>query len=308
MDIDLISNIIFATIRTGTPLLIVALGELVCEKSGVLNLGQEGMMLIGAVVGFIAGFHSGSVTVGFLCAMAAGLCMSLLFGFVTMNLNANQVASGLALTIFGTGLSGFIGLSYVGKALPGVEAIVIPGLGSIPLLGKAFFSHDIIVYLSIVLCVLVYYFFKSTRAGLIVKAVGESPESAQAVGLSVLSVRYMAIMFGGAMAGLAGGYLSLIYTPLWADGMTAGRGWIALALVVFASWRVERVLLGAYLFGAASIVNLILQGYNVSVSPNLLATLPYVATILVLVILSSNQSRAKLFAPVSLGQPFHRSH
>jgi len=308
MDIDLIANIFFATIRTGTPLLIVALGELVCEKSGVLNLGQEGMMLMGAVIGFIAGFHSGSVTVGFLCAMLAGIGMSLIFGLITMNLNANQVASGLALTIFGAGLSGFIGLNYVGEAMPGVDAVVIPGLGALPFFGKAFFSHDIFVYLSIFLCIAIYYFFKSTRAGLIVKAVGESPESAQAVGLSVLTVRYMAIMFGGAMAGLAGAYLSLIYTPLWADGMTAGRGWIALALVVFASWRVERVLLGAYLFGAASIVNLILQGYNVSISPNLLATLPYVATILVLVMLSSNQSKIKLFAPVSLGKPFHRSN
>ncbi|MEH6591891.1 MAG: ABC transporter permease [Halioglobus sp.] len=305
MDIDLIANIIFATIRTGTPLLIVALGELVCEKSGVLNLGQEGMMLMGAVVGFIAAFHSDSMLVGFVAAMLAGISMSLIFGFITMNLNANQVASGLALTIFGTGLSGFIGLNYVGKALGGVDALVIPGLGSIPLLGKALFSHDVLVYLSLILCVLVYYFFQKTRAGLIVKAVGESPESAQAIGLSVLGVRYMAITFGGAMAGMAGAYLSLIYTPLWAEGMTAGRGWIALALVVFASWRVERVLFGAYLFGAASIVNLIMQGYGVAISPNLLATLPYVATIVVLVMLSSNQSKVKLYAPVSLGKPFH---
>ncbi len=308
MDIDLIANLVFATMRTGTPLLIVALGELVCEKSGVLNLGQEGMMLMGAVVGFMAGVHSDSVFVGFLCAMAAGISMSLIFGFLTMHLNANQVASGLALTIFGTGLSGFIGLNYVGMALDGVDVIAIPGLSSIPFFGTAFFSHDIFVYLSIITCVLVYFFFKSTRAGLIVKAVGESPESAQAVGLSVLRVRYMAIMFGGAMAGMAGAYLSLVYTPLWADNMTAGRGWIALALVVFASWRVERLILGAYLFGAASIVNLVLQGYNVSISPNILATLPYVATILVLVALSSNQSKVKLFAPVSLGKPFHRSN
>jgi len=307
MDIDLIANLVFATMRTGTPLLIVALGELVCEKSGVLNLGQEGMMLMGAVVGFMAAIHSDSVFVGFLCAIAAGVSMSLIFGFITMNLNANQVASGLALTIFGTGLSGFIGLNYVGMALEGIEVIAIPGLSSIPFIGTAFFSHDIIVYLSIIMCVLVYFFFKSTRAGLIVKAVGESPESAQAVGLSVLRVRYLAIMFGGAMAGMAGAYLSLVYTPLWADNMTAGRGWIALALVVFASWRVERLVLGAYLFGAASIVNLVLQGYNVSVSPNILATLPYLATILVLVALSSNQSKVKLFAPVSLGKPFHRS-
>jgi general nucleoside transport system permease protein len=307
MDIDLLANILFATIRTGTPLLIVALGELVCEKSGVLNLGQEGMMLMGAVVGFIAAFHADSVTLGMLAAIVAGMAMALLFGFIAMQLNANQVATGLALTIFGTGLSGFIGLNYVGEALKGISEINIPLLSEIPVLGKIFFSHDIIVYISIALSVGVYYFFKSTRAGLIVKAVGESPESAQAIGLPVLKVRYMAVLFGGAMAGLAGGYLSLVYTPLWADNMTAGRGWIALALVVFASWRVERVLIGAYLFGLASIMHLILQGFNVSISSNLLATLPYVATIVVLVLLSRNQSKIKLFSPISLGKPFHPS-
>ena len=307
MDIDLIANILFATIRTGTPLLIVALGELVCEKSGVLNLGQEGMMLMGAVAGFIVALHTGNNWVGMGAAMSAGVLMSLLFGFIAMQLNANQVATGLALTIFGTGLSGFIGLNYVGKSLQGFTELHIPVLSNIPVLGGFLFSHDIFVYISIALCVGVYYFFKKSRAGLIVKAVGESPESAQAIGLPVLKVRYLAVMFGGAMAGLAGGYLSLVYTPLWADNMTAGRGWIALALVVFASWRVERVLLGAYLFGLASIMHLILQGFSVSISPNLLATLPYVATIVVLVLLSRNQSKIKLFSPMSLGKPFHPS-
>ncbi len=307
MDIDLIANILFATIRTGTPLLLVALGELVCEKSGVLNLGQEGMMLMGAVAGFIAALHTDSLAVGFLFAIFAGISMSLIFAYVALNLNANQVATGLALTIFGTGLSGFIGLNYVGESLEGVKAIPIIGLSSIPMVGKVLFSHDVLVYFSILMCVLIYYFFKSSRAGLIVKAVGESPEAAQAIGLPVLSVRYLAVMFCGAMAGMAGAYLSLVYTPLWADNMTAGRGWIALALVVFASWRVERVLFGAYLFGVASIMHLILQGYNVSVSPNILATIPYVATILVLVILSANQSKIKLYTPLSLGKPFHPS-
>lgn len=307
MDIELIGNILHLTIRAGTPLLIVALGELVCEKSGILNLGQEGMMLMGAVVGFIAGYHSGSITFGFLMGILAGVSMSLLFGFISMQLNANQVATGLALTIFGTGLSGFIGLEYVGESIKGLEELELFGLNQIPFLGDVLFSHDIFVYLSIALSVVVYYFFKSTRAGLIVKAVGESPESAQAIGLSVLKVRYLAIMFGGGMAGLAGAYLSLVITPLWADNMTAGRGWIALALVVFASWRVERVLLGAYLFGLAGIMNLVLQGMGVSTSPNLLATMPYVATIVVLVLLSRNQAKIKLFAPVSLGKPFHTS-
>jgi ABC-type uncharacterized transport system permease subunit len=307
MDMDLIANILFATIRTGTPLLIVALGELVCEKSGVLNLGQEGMMLMGAVVGFIVALHTGNNFAGVGAAIAAGALMSLLFGFIAMQLNANQVATGLALTIFGTGLSGFIGLNYVGESLKGFTELPIIGLSQIPFIGKVLFSHDIFVYVSIALCVGIYFFFKNSRGGLIVKAVGESPESAQAIGISVLKVRYMAVIFGGAMAGLAGGYLSLVYTPLWADNMTAGRGWIALALVVFASWRVERVMLGAYLFGIASIMHLILQGFSVSISPNLLATLPYVATIVVLVLLSRNQTKIKLFSPVSLGKPFHPS-
>ncbi len=305
MDIDLIASILFAAIRSGTPLLMVALGELVCEKSGVLNLGQEGMMLMGAVTGFIAAFHTGSIAAGFLCAVIAGIAMALLFGFVALSLNASQVASGLALSILGIALSGSVGLNYVGKPLAGLGSLAIPGLSDIPLLGQALFSHDILVYLSVLLCALVYCFFKRTHAGLIVKAVGESPAAAQAIGLPVLTVRFLAVMFGGAMAGMAGAYLSLVYTPLWADNMTAGRGWIALALVVFASWRAERVIFGAYLFGAASIMHLVLQGFNLAVSPNLLATIPYVATILVLIALSTNQARVRMHTPAALGKPFH---
>jgi simple sugar transport system permease protein len=307
MDIDLIANILFATVRMGTPLLIVAIGELVCEKSGVLNLGQEGMMLMGAVVGFMIAFHTDSLFIGFIGAVAAGVLMALLFAVITMNFYANQVATGLALTILGVGLSGFIGRGYVGEALSSVD-FQIPLLSSIPFFGKALFSHDLLVYISIGLAITVYWFFKSTRAGLVVKAVGESPESAQSLGLSVLKVRYLAIIFGGAMAGLAGGYLSLIDTPLWAENMTAGRGWIALALVVFASWRVERAVLGAYLFGFMSIMHMVLQSFGLSVSSNLLATLPYVATVVVLVLLSRNQQRIKLFAPMSIGKSFHSAH
>ncbi len=307
MDIDLIANILFAAIRTGTPLLLVALGELVCEKSGVLNLGQEGMMLMGAVTGFIAAFHTGSIVAGVLCAILAGIGMALLFGLVALSLNASQVASGLALSIFGVGLSGFVGSNYIGKPLQGLGTLTIPGLSDIPLFGRALFSHDIFVYLSVLLCVLVYFFFKRSRVGLIVKAVGESPEAAQAIGLPVLTVRYLAVMFGGAMAGLAGAYLSLVYTPLWADNMTAGRGWIALALVVFAGWRAERVLLGAYLFGVASMLHLVLQSYDLALAPNLLATIPYVATILALVAMSTNQAKVKLHTPAALGKPFHSS-
>lgn len=264
-------------------------------------------MLMGAVAGFVIAFHTDSLVVGFLAAIIAGALMSLLFGVVSMQLYANQVATGLALTILGVGLSAFIGRGYVGEALPSVE-FQIPLLSDIPFLGKVLFSHDLLVYISIALAGAVYWFFKSTRAGLIVKAVGESPESAQSLGLSVLKVRYCAVVFGGAMAGLAGGYLSLLDTPLWAENMTAGRGWIALALVVFASWRVERAVLGAYLFGFMSIMHLVLQSFGLSVSSNLLATLPYVATIVVLVFLSKNQVRIKLFAPMSLGKPFHGAH
>ncbi len=305
MDIELITNIFYMSIITGTPLLFVALGELVCEKSGVLNLGQEGMMLMGAVIGFIITFHSGSLFLGFIFAMLAGMIMALLFGVLSMQLNANQVATGLALTIFGAGLSAFIGIDYIGIAITGLSKLPIPLLSDIPIIGKILFSHDFLVYLSIFLTAALYYFFKNTRAGLIVKAVGESPESSEAIGLPVFKVRYLAILFGGAMAGLAGSYLSLVSTPLWADNMTAGRGWIALALVVFASWRVERIIIGAYLFGFMSIMHLILQGFGVSISSNLLATLPYVVTIIVLVFLSKNQAKIKLFAPVSLGKPFH---
>ncbi len=307
MDIDLITNVLYAMVRTGTPLLIVALGEMVCEKSGVLNLGQEGMMLMGAVAGFIATLLTGNIFFGFMLAIIAGILMSQLFAVIALGLSANQVATGLALTIFGTGLSAFIGSDFVGKPIDGLSAIAIPVLSDIPVIGKMLFAQDLIVYLSFGLFAAVYWFFRSSRTGLIVKAVGENPDAANAIGLPVMRTRYLAVAFGGAMAGLAGGYLSLAYTPLWAENMTAGRGWIALALVVFASWRAERVLLGAYLFGLASILHLVAQGLGFAVSPNLLAMLPYVATVFVLVMLSRNQSRSKLFAPVSLGKPFHAS-
>ncbi|MGB0664741.1 MAG: ABC transporter permease [Pontibacterium sp.] len=308
MDIDLITNILYAMVRTGTPLLIVALGEMVCEKSGVLNLGQEGMMLMGAVVGFIVTFVTGSLWLGFICAVGAGSFMSLLFAGIALGLNANQVATGLALTIFGTGLSAFIGSQYVGRPIEGLDPIYIEGLTDLPIIGRMIFGQDYVVYLSIVLFAGVYWLFKGTKTGLTLRAVGENPHAANAIGLPVMRVRYLAVLFGGAMAGLAGGYLSLAYTPLWAENMVAGRGWIALALVVFASWKAERILLGAWLFGFASIFHLVAQGAGFSVSPNLLAMLPYVATIMVLVILSSNKTKTSLAAPVSLGKPYHAGH
>lgn len=308
MDLDLLTNILFAMVRCGTPLLLVALGELVCEKSGVLNLGQEGMMLFGAVVGFIAAIGTGSLWLGVLAAMAAGVLLAALFALVALGCNANQVATGLALTIFGIGLSCFVGAAWVGKPLAGFEPVAIPLLGALPVLGKVLFSQDLMVYLSFALFALIAWALLKSRIGLVLQAVGENPDAASAMGLPVLRVRTLAVLFGGAIAGMAGAYLSLAYTPMWAENMTAGRGWIALALVVFASWRVFRVLLGAYLFGLASILHLVAQGVGLAIPANLLAMLPYVATILVLVLLSRDAVRTRLFAPVSLGQPWKGGH
>lgn len=304
MDIELLTNILYATIRTGTPLILVALGEMVCEKSGVLNLGQEGMMLMGAVVGFMAAITTGNLYVAVLVSIFAGMFMASLFGFLSISLVSNQVATGLALTIFGGGLSAFLGASYVGVGIDGIQPLNIPLLSDIPVIGKILFQQDPLVYLSFALFALVYWVFKSTRLGLNIRAVGENPEAANATGINVHGIRYLCVIFGGAMAGLAGGYLSLAYTPLWSEGMTAGKGWIALSLVVFASWKAERIMLGAYLFGAASIMHLILQGTRFEIAPNLLAMLPYVATIFVLVLLSSNHAKTKLNTPMSLGVPY----
>ena len=304
MDFDLIVNILFATIRTGTPLILIALGEMVAEKSGVLNLGQEGMVLIGAAAGFIAAVVTGNAGFGIIAAILAGMLVSLLFAVLAISMVTNQYATGLALTIFGIGLSAFIGADYVGMAIDGISPWEIPLLSDIPVIGKILFSHDPLVYLSWVIFGLLFWIFRSTRLGLTIRAVGENPEAANAIGIPVLKVRYGAVLFGGAMAGLAGAYLSLVYTPMWSEGMSAGRGWIALALVVFASWKAERILLGAYLFGAASIMHLVLQGLGFEASPNLLAMLPYVATIIVLVVIANDAMKAKLNTPLALGQPY----
>ncbi|MBR7887944.1 ABC transporter permease [Marinomonas sp. A79] len=304
MDSDLIIQILFAAIKTGTPLLFIALGEVICEKSGVLNLGQEGMMLMGAVVGFLAAYTTGNAGLGVIAAMLMGSIMSLIFAFLVLHLGANQVATGLALTIFGTGLSAFIGSGVVGQTLQGFQPIAIPLLSDIPYLGRILFQHDILVYTSFVMTFVLMFVVNKTRIGLTLKAVGENPHAANAIGIKVLRVRYLAVMFGGVMAGISGAYMSLVYTPMWVENMTAGRGWIALALVVFASWRVGRIMLGAYLFGLASIMHLVLQGLGWSISPNLLAMLPYVATVVVMVIISADKFKEKLLSPRSLGKPF----
>jgi len=308
MNMELISNILYAMIMTGTPLLLVALGEMVCEKSGVLNLGQEGMMLMGAVAGFIAMYQTDSYLLAFTFAILAGIAMSLLFGFIALHFNANQVATGLALTIFGTGLSEFIGSDYEGKQITALPTLAMDTLQSIPLIGKALFAQNAIVYLSWLLVIVVYLFFRYNRHGLATRSVGENPGVASNLGLPVMRIRYLSVIFGGAMAGLAGGYLSIAYTPMWTEGMVSGKGWIALTLVVFASWRIERVILGAYLFGFASIMHLVAQGLNWSVSSNLLAMMPYVATLVVLILLSRDKQRLRLFEPMSLGKPWHKNH
>ena len=306
-EIDTIVSILVATVRAGTPLLFAALGELIAEKSGVLNLGIEGMMLAGAVTGFIATVLTGSPVIGVLAAMVAGMAMSGVFGFLTLSLMANQVATGLALTIFGIGLSAFVGLGYIGTPIQSLPGIAIPVLSTIPILGPLLFNHDPLVYVSLILLAAVMWFLYRSRAGLILRAVGESHEVAHAIGYSVLKIRYLAVLFGGATSGIAGAYLSLVYTPQWAENMTAGRGWIALALVVFGTWRPARVLLGAYLFGGITILGLHVQAAGFAISSHLVATLPYLATVLVLVLISRDATRIKLNAPAALGKPFHSS-
>lgn len=304
MDILMIQQILVAALITGTPLLLIALGELVCEKSGVLNLGQEGMMLMGAMAGFAGAYYTGNLYLGVALAILAGMAMSMLFGFLSLSLSTNQVATGLALTIFGSGLSSFLGGGLVGSTLSGFKPIALPLLSDIPLLGPLLFNQDILVYSSFVIVAITWYILQKTRIGLTIRAVGENPRSANALGIKVIQVRYLTTLFGGAMAGLAGSYMSLVYTPMWMENMTAGRGWIALALVVFASWRIGYLVLGAYLFGFASILHLVMQGFGFDISPNLLAMTPYVATIAVMVVISSNALKQKLATPMSLGKSF----
>ncbi|MEE3044233.1 MAG: ABC transporter permease [Pseudomonadota bacterium] len=295
---------ILTVITASTPLLLAASGELVTEKSGVLNLGVEGMMLVGAIAGFAVTASSGSAILGILAAVVAGVLMSLIFAFLTLSLMANQVATGLALTIFGIGFSALVGSKFVGFAIDPLPALSIPGISAIPVIGPILFGQDFLVYLSIAVVIGVGWFLAKSRAGLVLKAVGDSHHSAHAIGYSVIKIRYLATMFGGAMAGLGGAYLSLSYTPMWAENMTAGRGWIALALVVFATWRPGRLLAGAYMFGLISVMQLHAQGAGIHVPSQFMSMLPYLATVIVLVIISSDRAKIKLNAPACIGQAF----
>ncbi|WP_187431810.1 hypothetical protein ROLI_033810 [Roseobacter fucihabitans] len=306
MDLSAINPVLLiaALMSAATPVLLAATGELVAERAGVLNLGVEGMMIIGAICGFAIAVETGSPLVGFIAAAAGGAALSLLFAFLTQITLANQVASGLALTLFGLGLSALLGQGYVGIKPPRMPDINFGPLAELPIIGQILFSHDPILYFGILLVAGVWAVLKFTRVGLILRAVGENHDAAHALGYKVVRIRTFAIMFGGACAGMGGAYISLIRVPQWTEGMTAGVGWIALALVVFASWKPWRVLLGAYLFGGITQLQLNLQGAGVAIPVEYLAMSPYVITIVVLVVLSADKSAA----PGSLGRIFHASH
>jgi len=300
---ELLEAIILAVLAASTPLLLAASGELLVERAGVLNLGVEGMMIVGAACGFAGAWATGSTLIGALCGIFAGIALSLVFALMTLGLAVNQVATGLALTILGIGVSGLIGAGFVGERIATAPRLYIPGLTTLPFIGKILFGEDGFVYLSIALIVGIWYFLYRTRAGLILRAIGDNHVSAHALGYPVLKIRTLAVMFGGGCAGLAGAYLPLAYTPFFVPGMTAGRGWIALALVVFASWLPGRLVIGAYLFGAVSILQLHAQGWGVGVPSQLMSALPYLATVVVLVLISRTRSGGST-APAALGTVF----
>lgn len=304
MSLEIVISIVMTIVVASTPILLAALGELVVEKSGVLNLGIEGMMLIGAVTAFAVAVSFDSPVLGSLAAIAAGAATALIFGFLTLTLTSNQVATGLALVIFGIGVSSLVGQPFVGMTTEVLGPIFPDALAEHPLL-RILFGYSPLVYISIALTFAISWFLKHSRAGLILRAVGESDEAAHSIGYGVIRVRYLAVLFGGAMAGLAGAYFSLVLTPLWADHLTAGRGWIALALVVFASWRPWRLFAGAYLFGGVMTLELHAKAAGVSfVAPEVLAMLPYLATIVVLAAISIQRGRAGSNAPACLAKPF----
>jgi len=298
-----ITLLLAALLVAATPILLAALGELVVERAGVLNLGVEGMMITGAICGFAMAVNTGSPVAGFVAAAAGGAALAAIFALLTQVALANQVASGLALTLFGLGLSALLGQGYQGIKPPPTPRLDLGPLGDLPVLGRVLFSHDLMVYLALALVAAVWGLLKYTRAGLILRAVGENHDAAHALGFRVVRVRVLAILFGGACAGLGGAYISLVRVPQWTEGMTSGAGWIALALVVFASWKAGRVLLGAWLFGGVTVLQLNLQAAGLAIPVEYLSMSPYLMTILVLVIMSADKSRA----PASLGRVFHAS-
>ncbi len=302
---DSYALLLAATLNAGTVLAIASLGLLINEKVGIVNLGAEGMMLCAALAGFAAVVHTGSVLAGFVAGMAAGALLAALFGVLVIWLNTNQYATGLALSLFGAGFSAFAGTGYVQARLPEQAQWAIPVLGDLPLVGPALFRHHPMVYLAMALTMALIWLLYRTRTGLVLRSVGESPESAHALGYPVRRIRLAAVVAGGALCGLSGAYLSTGYTPLWVEGMVAGKGWIALALTTFATWRPARVLLGAYLFGGVTMLQFHLQGAGVNVPSQFLTMMPYVATIVVLALISRNPAWIRVNMPSSIGKPFY---
>jgi simple sugar transport system permease protein len=300
-----IALLVAATIAAGTPLALAGLGLLLGEKAGVLNLGAEGVMLVAAIAGFATAIASGSAALGFVAGAGAGALMALAFGVLVIWLNTNQYATGLALAIFGSGFSAFAGVPFVGRQLADPVPHALPWLGDIPWLGVALFRQHPMAYVAIALTLALAWFLYRSRSGLVLRAIGEAPESAHALGYRVRWLRLAAVSAGGALCGLAGAYLSLVYAPLWVEGLVAGRGWIALALTTFATWRPARVLLGAYLFGGVTMAQFALQAAGVGVATPLLAMLPYLATVIVLALISRNPTWIRINMPASLGKPFH---
>ena len=299
-----IALLLAATLNAGTVLAFAALGLLINERSGIVNLGAEGMMLVAAIAGFAVGVTTGNDWLGFAAGAAAGALLAAAFGLLVIYLNTNQYATGLALSLFGTGFSAFIGIKYTQEKLPERPHFSIPGLADIPFIGPALFRQHPMVYIAIALTFALGWFLYRSRAGLVLRAVGESPESAHALGYPVRRIRMLAVMVGGALCGISGAYISLVYTPLWVEGMVAGKGWIALALTTFATWRPARVLLGAYLFGGVTMLQFFLQSEGVQVPSQFLTMLPYVATIVVLVLISRNKAFIRINMPASIGKPF----
>ena len=299
--------ILAAAIRSGTPVLYAVLGELLTERAGVMNLGLEGVMLVGAFAGFSATRATGNPYIGLLMAFAAGCFIVLIYAFLTISMGTNQVVSGLALSLFGSGLSALLGRNYIGETISGINPVHLFFLGDIPLIGPIFFRHDILVYLSYALIPFLCWFLFRTRAGMNLRAVGENPRATDAMGLSVVKIRYLYTLLGGGLVGLAGGYLSVVYTQMWVEGMTAGRGWIAVALVIFGTWHPARAAIGAYLFGGVEALQLRMQAAGSSVPASLLLMLPYLMTLIVLTVISIRKGKGTgLGAPAALGNPFRR--
>jgi simple sugar transport system permease protein len=302
---DTYALLIAATLNAGTVLALASLGLLINEKAGIVNLGAEGMLLCAAIAGFAAVVHTGSDWLGFAAGIGAGAVLAAAFGVLVIWLNTNQYATGLALSLFGAGFSAFAGIKYVQQRLPERPHFEIPFLSDIPLAGPALFRQHPMVYFAIALVVALIWFLDRSRAGLVLRSVGENPSSAHALGYPVRWIRFAAVIAGGALCGLAGAYLSIVYTPLWVEGMVAGKGWIALALTTFGTWRPMRVLLGAYLFGGVTMLQFQLQGAGVDIASQFLTMLPYIATVVVLALISRNPAWIRINMPASLGKPFY---